>query len=82
MDGQRKPTVAPKRRAVRGWFADRRVSTKILIALSAVAVVAVAVNVMTLARLSSFTDEIQKMKSTNLAAQAALTKSGDGLFRV
>jgi methyl-accepting chemotaxis protein len=60
------PAAAP-RNAVSGWFADRRISTKIVAVVLVLVALATAIGVLALIRMSSINDRLNNVRTQNVA---------------
>jgi methyl-accepting chemotaxis protein len=79
VSGNSSVTITVGRSRVLGWFADRRVRTKVLTAMAVIMIAGITLNMLTLRRMNEISSDINRLRDTNLAAQKALTKAGDGL---
>ncbi|WP_211258925.1 methyl-accepting chemotaxis protein [Spirillospora albida] len=67
--------AAGRRNPLLGWFADRRVNTKILVAVLIVAVVAAGIGTVSLSRMAMLNDNLHEMKSSNVDRLALLSET-------
>ncbi|BFU43262.1 methyl-accepting chemotaxis protein [Krasilnikovia sp. MM14-A1004] len=69
------PGALPRRnptRLVGGWLANRRLATKIMLAVGAVAVAAVVISVFAMTRMAHLSNSLDRMRSVNVAGQERL----------
>ncbi|WP_196470342.1 methyl-accepting chemotaxis protein [Planomonospora sp. ID91781] len=69
-----RPVVSANRNRLLGWFADRRISTKILASVGIVAVMGAGVSTVALSRLSGLNDDLKSMKQVNVHRVLHLTE--------
>ncbi|HEY8534189.1 MAG TPA: methyl-accepting chemotaxis protein [Micromonospora sp.] len=72
-------TLTVRRNWLIGWFADRRVRTKILASMVLASLIGFLANVTTYEKLQDLSESMQTMRARNLAGQEALAKINAGL---
>ena len=65
-----------------GWFADRKVRTKILVAVLSVAVVATGVGVLALSRMSTLNSHMETVNQTNVQNLALVAEIRRGMMKI